>query len=88
MAFHDATVKSLEELDEKLIDIKKKHWNGHDLPFPVLLDATKRTIRRWGIRAFPTMLLIDPQGRLAARGSLDLLKKALAGEFATPNAGR
>jgi hypothetical protein len=34
----------------------------------VLLDATGETTRAYGIRAFPTILLIDPEGRLVKSG--------------------
>ena len=63
IAFHDAKVKNFEELDEKLVDIREKYWGGRDLPFPILLDATGQTIRDYGVRGFPTLLLIDPDGK-------------------------
>lgn len=80
LAFHDASVSTLAELEEKLIDIKEKHWKGRDLPFPVLLDATGTTIKEFDIHAFPTTILVDPHGRLVGEGDLEALKKALADE--------
>ena len=74
VAFHDGSVKSFAELDEKMAPIEKEYWKGKALPFPILLDATGSTIRRFGIKAFPTMLLLDPNGKLAARGNLAALK--------------
>ncbi len=38
-AIHDKSVKSFAELDKKLAAIKKQHWQGKDLLFPILLDA-------------------------------------------------
>ena len=43
LAFHDATVSTFEELDEKLEPIREKYWAGKSLPFPILLDATRTT---------------------------------------------
>jgi len=64
LAFHDASAKTFEELDQKLTTVKKSYWHGKDLPFPILLDATGETIQTYGIRAFPTTILIDPDGNL------------------------
>ncbi|MCZ6787579.1 MAG: TlpA disulfide reductase family protein [Planctomycetota bacterium] len=81
LAFHDNSVRSLAELDEKLKSVKKRFWKGRDLPFPVLFDATDTTLTRYRIRAFPTMILIDPKGRLVGETHLDGLKAALAGKL-------
>jgi hypothetical protein len=43
---------------------RELYWRGRDLPFPILLDATGKTIKAYGVRAFPTTILIDPEGRL------------------------
>ncbi|MDH3591523.1 MAG: redoxin domain-containing protein, partial [Planctomycetota bacterium] len=64
LAFHDATVKNFAELDEKLEPIRKKRWGGKALPFPILLDPTRATIKAFGISAYPTNMLIDPAGRV------------------------
>jgi peroxiredoxin len=82
LAFHDATVKSFEELDEKLATIKDKHWKGRALPFPILLDASGETVKQYGIHAFPTTILIDPDGHLVGEATEVELKKALEKERA------
>src|SRR5437773_6250035 len=65
LAFHDPSVKTLPELRQKLKPIIQGPWKGQSLPFPILLDATEQTHRtNWGIRAYPTVVLIDPEGRL------------------------
>ncbi len=80
IAFHDGTVKNFDELDSKLVDIKAKNWKGRDLPFPILLDASGETIKQYGITAFPTTILIDPEGRLVGEGSETTLAKMLEKE--------
>ncbi len=70
LTFHDASVQSLDEMDRKLDrGIREMSWDGRDLPFPILHDRTGTTIRQFGVRAFPTTLLIDPDGRLV--GTID-----------------
>ena len=62
IAFHDASVTSFEELDRKLKPIVEGPWKKKELPFPILLDSTGKTIHDYGITGFPTLILIDPQG--------------------------
>jgi hypothetical protein len=64
IAIHDKSVQSFAELDKKLAKIKERYWQGKDLPFPVLLDATGKTEELYEIRGHPTGLLIDPDGKL------------------------
>lgn len=65
LAFHEPGVKSLDELDKKLAPIVKKLWKGKELPFPIVLDSTGKTLKSYGVRAFPTLVLIDPEGKIA-----------------------
>ncbi len=84
LAFHDGTVKTFEELDEKCQAPKAKYWDDEDLPFPILLDSTGKTIKQFDISGFPTMILFDPQGRLVGKARLETLKEALEGKVTTP----
>ncbi len=77
LAFHDAQAKNFAELDSKLEPIIKNAWSGRPLPFPILLDSTGKTVEKFGIRAFPTMLLIDPEGRLVGEATEEELQKHL-----------
>ena len=77
LAFHDATVKDFAELDERLKLVIEKRWDGESLPFPVLLDSTGTTIKTYGIRAYPTNLLLDPEGRVVKGNAEENLKKKL-----------
>lgn len=64
LAFHDDSAKDFEQLDKNTASAKELYWDGRDLPFPVLLDASGETIKQFGIQAFPTMILVDPEGKL------------------------
>ncbi|MBC8329691.1 MAG: hypothetical protein ISR76_06300 [Planctomycetes bacterium] len=75
LAFHDATVGSFEELDRKLAPVIERRWK-RTLPFPILLDATGATVKRLGIRSFPTHVLVDPAGKVV-RGGDKLLEQKL-----------
>lgn len=77
LAFHDASAKTLEELDEKLAPTVKDAWDGRELPFPILMDSTGDTIRNYGINAFPTVILIDPEGKLVKGGGEKKLEEIL-----------
>lgn len=65
LAFHEPSVKSLDDLDKKLAPIVKSHWKGKALPFPIVLDSTGKTVRSYGVRGYPTLVLIDPDGKVA-----------------------
>jgi hypothetical protein len=71
-------VQSRLEYDRKIATIRERLWEGRDLPFRVLLDrpdpnkapdvipeATGTTIKRYGVRVFPTLLVIDHEGKMA-----------------------
>jgi hypothetical protein len=83
LAFHDATAKTFEELDEKLESIIEKRWRGKALPFPILLDPTRATLRAFGISAYPTNILIDPEGNIVKGNAEKNLEKKLE-ELAPP----
>jgi thiol-disulfide isomerase/thioredoxin len=66
---------TVEELREKLGSLEKQKW-GKPLPFPVLLDRTGEIIKTWGISAYPTTAIINPDGALM-RGDLETLASKL-----------
>ncbi len=78
LTFHDTRAKTFEELDARLAPIERDVWGGRKLPFPILLDATGQTLRNWGVRAYPTMVLIDPEGNIVKGGPGGGLEQLLA----------
>lgn len=77
LAFHENFSKiTLKDLDEKMSPFEKDVWGGK-LPFPILLDKERVTIDLYGVNAYPTLVLIDPDGKVVRGGSLELLKEKL-----------
>ncbi|HEX4146106.1 MAG TPA: TlpA disulfide reductase family protein [Pirellulales bacterium] len=92
----DDAIDTAAKLDLRLVEIRKQIWNGRDLPFPVALvvcppgesrDAYEfprsAASARYGIYGYPSQILIDRQGNLVGKFSLNeqgigLLEKALA----------
>src|SRR5205823_2394235 len=82
IAFHDSavhgpSVKNFEQLDEKLKSAKEWYWRGRDLPFPVLLDSTGKTMKDFGIPGLPMMILIDPEGKVVGLARQEELEAKL-----------
>ena len=77
LAIHDDAVKSFRELDQKLVRIKKEKWQGKDLPFPILLDGSKKTHALYGVDSWPTALLIDPDGKFVDEVGISTLEEKL-----------
>jgi thiol-disulfide isomerase/thioredoxin len=88
LAFHDPQAKDFDQLDEKLKPIVAKTWQGRPLPFPILLDTTNETIKNFGVRAFPTVLLIDPDGHLVKLSEGDSPESYLASKLTPVPADR
>ena len=79
IAFHDPRAKTIAEIDQQLKsrNIIDGVWGGRNLPFPVLVDASRDTMGLWGIRFFPTVVLIDPEGNLVRGGNEEMLEQEL-----------
>ena len=77
LTIHDNSVKSFQELDPKLLPLKKKFWQDQDLPFPILLDTEGKTEAMLKISAHPTGLLIDPEGKLVGEAQASDLEAKL-----------
>ena len=77
LAFHEASAKSFEELDPHLDALTAERWGGKPLPFPILLDATGETVDKLGVSSYPTLLLVDPEGKVVRGASLQLFEAKL-----------
>ncbi len=78
---HHEGVESITELEEKLAKIRTTHWKDRDLPFPVIIDATSKTVDAYGIVGFPTAVLVDPSGNVTTFNGLNELKSIVAGRI-------
>lgn len=62
LTIHETSRASkLREIEPHLARLEKDLWKKR-LPFPVLVDSTGATLKKWGVGQFPTLVLIDPQG--------------------------
>ncbi len=73
---HGPGAKNYAELAPHLIKLEKDVWKKA-FPFPILFDSSLASLEAWGIRAFPTVVLIDPEGNVVRNGSLETLKARL-----------
>lgn len=64
LTIHDPQATDFAMLDEKLKPIIRRQWRGRSLPFPILLDTTGQTVKDYGVVRWPTVVLIDPEGRV------------------------
>jgi hypothetical protein len=70
----EGEVKSVADLDKRLQSVVEHVW-GKPQPFPVLLDPSFTTWERYGLPAFGTLILIDPQGNLVKGDETVLAEK-------------
>jgi thiol-disulfide isomerase/thioredoxin len=65
---HERNVTDFADLDKKLKPIVARVWRGRPFPFPILLDTSGSMARDYGVRGYPTVVLIDPEGRVVDFG--------------------
>jgi hypothetical protein len=79
----DDEVDTAAKLDEKLTSIRKKEWNGKDIAFPVALTSLDSArdepspVRDYGIEGYPTLVLIDREGKVVGASSVSEVEKLL-----------
>jgi thiol-disulfide isomerase/thioredoxin len=74
---NDMAINSVKDLENEINKLSKERWEGRKIPFALALDSggickiegTKltsegTTTAAYGIQAFPTMVLIDKQGKV------------------------
>lgn len=94
---HDDSMNSIKDLEKKIGQLSEEHWNGRKIPFAVALDGggnipiegTERTARgattaAYGIQSWPTVVLIDKQGKVVKQyyhqEDIQLLEKLLVSD--------
>jgi thiol-disulfide isomerase/thioredoxin len=95
IGIHDDKKNTVEDLEKEIQRLSKERWNGRKIPFAVALDgggrceiagtkltASGATTAAYGIQAWPTMVLIDKQGKVVKEynrgGDAEVLEKLLA----------
>jgi beta-lactamase regulating signal transducer with metallopeptidase domain/thiol-disulfide isomerase/thioredoxin len=91
IAVHDASVASFEQLNSRTEQARERYWKGRDLPFLVALDGKAQTPPKesdqtghgamtdsYGIRSFPTTILVDREGRICSEVNVHAAKEVLA----------
>ena len=91
IAVHDASVASFDELNSRTESARERYWNGRDLPFLTALDGEAQTPPKeagqtghgamtdsYGIRSFPTTILVDREGRICSEVNVHAAKEVLA----------
>jgi thiol-disulfide isomerase/thioredoxin len=90
IAVHDASVASFDELNSLTERARERYWNGRDLPFLTALDGEAETppkeagqtghgamIDTYGIRSFPTTILVDREGKICGEINVHAAKEVL-----------
>src|SRR5262249_30271968 len=77
LAFHTSDVNTMTDLGPHLRTLQESAWKGMPLPFPILLDGSGNTLKRWNITVYPSSVLIDPAGNIYPGGSLEVLREKL-----------
>ena len=78
-------LKTMADLDQELKPVVKHVWRGKQLPFPVILDNTGKTLENFGLEGFEQSVLIDPQGRLVQGDEKTLAEKLKDTAQSDPN---
>ena len=62
----DGENKTLADIDKNgLSAIEATVWDGQRIQFPIVLDNSFTTYERYGVPGFGTVVLVDPDGRIA-----------------------
>lgn len=69
----DGENETLADIDKNgLSAIEANVWNGQRIQFPIVLDNSFTTLERYGVPGFGTVVLVDPDGRIAQGDSSTL----------------
>ncbi len=86
LAIHSPDGQSREKISDRLLGLTRDVWNGVEPPFPLVFDTTGRTHRAYGVEAYPTTLLINPEGKLVGRTTPEEFRERLLNDANRPSA--
>lgn len=82
VGFHNKDASNGKDLEDFLSKQDGMAWAVLKLPFPVVIDAAApSTVDEWGPGEFPYVVLLDREGKLAAKGTLEEIEKRLEDEL-------
>jgi hypothetical protein len=82
VAFHNRDAATIAELESLLAAHGDAKWDVKSLPFPVVVDSqAASTVDEWGTGVFPYAVVLDPEGKLFAKGTLEEVEKRLEAEL-------
>lgn len=68
---HDATITDFQVLEAELNEVSTVAWGGELPSFSLLLDSEDVVLRGLGVKSLPSMIVVDPEGRVMPRAGLD-----------------
>ncbi len=86
LSVHTSNLKSFAELDRGIATCQEKSWNKRALPFTTVLDRPAadskyagQTSERYGVVEWPTLIVVDQQGRVVGPIPKKKLAETIAG---------
>jgi thiol-disulfide isomerase/thioredoxin len=86
LSVHTPNLKSFAELDRGIATCQEKFWNKRALPFTTVLDRpvagseyAGQTSERYGVAEWPTLIVVDQQGRVVGPIPKKKLAETIAG---------
>jgi len=67
VTFHAPDIAEFDELDAPLAKLETRRWK-REFPFPIVLDPSGETAKRYGVTGYPSSALIGPDGSILAIG--------------------
>jgi thiol-disulfide isomerase/thioredoxin len=74
---HTGKLESIADVDRALQPIVEHVWDGTPLPFPIMLDPSLTTLKRYCVTGYQS-LLVDPEGRLVEGDETTLAERLSA----------
>ncbi len=86
VSVHTPNIKTFQDLDRGMEACRKQSWNGRELPFTTVIDRpvtgaeySGQTSRQFGVVEWPTLIVVDQQGRVVGSVSKKDLEKTISG---------